>query len=43
MSLTGVFDDGAENSENSRHSIGYEPNANEESDSSLEKDPLEGA
>ena len=37
MSLNGVFDDGAENSENDRHFIGYEPNVNEESDSSLKK------
>ena len=43
MSLNGVFDDGAENSENDRHFIGYEPNANEESDSSLDEDLLEGA
>ena len=43
MSLTGVYGESAENSENGRHFTGYEPNANEESDSSLEDDLLEGA
>ncbi len=43
MSLTGVFDDGGEASENQQDFIDYEPNANEESDSSLEEDLLEGA
>ena len=46
MALNGVFDDGADsgrNSENQQDFIGYEPNANEESDSSLEEDLLEGA
>ena len=43
MALNGVFDDAVGSERNSQDFIGYEPNANEESDSSLEEDLLEGA